>query len=227
MNIKIALDPTNFPMIWIEAENGGFYMHWLPFTKIQIEYFLSIANITSFPASWYDEVLQYNERISPSLITSQNYWQAFVTGVKPSEIKQFIAWFGSQYRLPMDDEWQAAYRFLKKNPENRDFINEILETPGLNRRARTLIKNIQMSLDENRTDLRGGRAMADQALMRLGIMEYVYLDDRRNSYGGYGQPNANFFGSTVTPDRGYPERLVDAHNGAKMPHYGFRLIRQG
>lgn len=224
MDLQVILDRMNFPLILIEP--GRFYMYWLPITKIQLEYFLSSGSIAAFDARWYEEVLYYNDRVTPSLITTNNYWEAFVTGVKPSEIKQFISWLGREYDLPTSAEWKTAYEYLKKENADPGFIEKILGTPGLNRRARTLIANINHSVNDLRVETRGGRKLADQALMRLGVMEYVYRDDRRNTYGGHGQPNSDFFGTTETAEKEYPQRLVDEHEGAKMPHYGFRLIKR-
>lgn len=225
MDLQVERDPIGFPMIFVEA--GGFYMHWLPVTKIQVEYWLCSGSINAYDARWYGEVLDYNPRVSPGFVKSDNYWEAFVTGVTPSEIKQFITWLGRGYDLPTHEQWQTAYQYLKKEAADGQYIDNILAQPDINRRAKTLIKNINISINELRFDLRGGRTLADQALMRMGIMEYVYRDDRRNTYGGYGQPNSTFFGTTETPDKGYPQRLIDEHYGAKMPHYGFRLIKQG
>jgi len=225
MDFKIELDRTKFPMIWIEQ--GGFFMHWLPVTKVQIEYFLSSGSANAFSAVWYEDALDYNERVSPGLINAQNYWQAFITGIKPSEIHQFRAWMGD-YDLPTGDEWQTAYRALRNITADNQQIERLLATPDLNRRAATLISNLKHTIENLRTDLKGGRTTADYALMRLGVMEYVYRDDRRSTYGGYGQPNSTFFGTTETPDRDRPspQRLVDENEGAKMPHYGFRFIKR-
>jgi len=227
MDLKIILDPINFPMIYIES--GNFYMHWLPVTKIQLEYWLSSGGVNTYDARWYNEVLDYNPRVSPGFIKSDNYWGAFVTGVTPIEIKQFIAWLGRDYDIPTAGQWQLAYQHLKKETANPQYVEQLLNVPNLNRRAKTLIKNIDISINEvgTSTQMRGGRTVADQALMRLGVMEYVYRDDRRNTYGGYGQPVGAFFGTTETPDKGYPQRLIDEQDGAKMPHYGFRLIKKG
>jgi len=224
MELRIALDSTNFPMMYIES--GKFHIHWMPVTKIQFEYFLSSGSVTSFGSAWYEQVLDYNERVTPGLVTANNYWQSFITGITPMEIKAFAGWLGKEYDIPTHDEWQIAYKYLKAETEDAGHIGRLVDTPGINRRASTLIKNIAASLKDVRFEVRGGRTLADQALMRLGIMEYVYRDDRRNTYGGYGQPNSSFFGSASTPDKGLPERLVDEHNGAKMMHYGVRLIKR-
>ena len=201
-------------------------MHWLPVTKIQLEYWLCSGSVNVFDARWYNEVMDYNPRVSPGYIKSDNYWESFVTGILPSEIKQFIAWLGRDYDLPTDEQWQAAYQTLKKEAADSRYIETLTGVGSLNRRAKTIVKNVNISVGEARFEARGGRTLADQALMRLGVMEYVYRDDRRNTYGGYGQPNPTFFGTTETPDKGYPQRLIDEHEGAKMPHYGFRLIKR-
>ncbi|MBZ0296845.1 MAG: hypothetical protein K8L99_30065 [Anaerolineae bacterium] len=224
MDLRVELDETQFPMIWIES--GNFFMQWLPVTKIQIEYFLCSGSVTAFTAGWYDEVLDYNPRITPGLVKGSNYWRAFITGIKPLEIRQFISWMGSGYDMPTVDEWQKAYKELKQQEADSNVISQLTEVSSINRRAATLIRNIDISLGEI-SAARDGRKLADQALMRNGVMEYVYLDDRRNTYGGFGQPVGQFFGNTASPDKGKPERLIDEHEGAKMPHYGFRLIKRG
>ncbi len=222
MDLHVELDTTGFPLIKIDPD--GFYIHWIPVTKIQMEYFLSSGSAPKFNAEWYNTLLEYNERVTPSLVRKDNYWQSFVTGILPAEIKQFASWLGKEYNIPLDKEWQTAYRFLKEIEADERYIEAICETPGLNRRAKTLIKNMEISLQELNFNLRGGRKLADQALMRNGVMEFVFRDERRNTYGGYGMPNSTFFGTTANPDKAIPERLVNEQQGAKMPHYGFRLL---
>jgi len=106
MELRIALDSTNFPMMYIES--GKFHIHWMPVTKIQFEYFLSSGSVTSFGSAWYEQVLDYNERVTPGLVTANNYWQSFITGITPMEIKAFAGWLGKEYDIPTHDEWNTS-----------------------------------------------------------------------------------------------------------------------
>ena len=54
-SISILHDRTGFPMVWIEPIEA--WMHVLPFTKIQLEYFLVDTNKTHFDHKWYKKRL--------------------------------------------------------------------------------------------------------------------------------------------------------------------------
>jgi hypothetical protein len=225
VQLEIVVDKTGFPMVLVEPL--GVYMHWLPITKIQIEYFLCSTRSPDYTEEWYSDLrTDYNERVSPGAVTAENYWGSFLTGIMPKEAQQFASWLGPQFDMPTQNDWQEAYKFFKRTPAHAEHIEQLTAHAALNRRARTLIKNLDFSLRETHFEPRGGLTLADQMFMRMGVMEYVYLDERRSSYGGFGQTNSVFFGSLVTPDKGFPERLTHPLEGTRMRHYGFRLIQR-
>src|SRR3954470_13935987 len=114
MEIKIHKDRVGFPMLQVEPD---LYLHWLPITKIQFEYFLSDAYDRSFDIRWYEEVLGLNPRVTPAKISPANYWNAFLSGVLPAEAKRFAFWCGDGFRLPSAREWARAYCILSSQPE--------------------------------------------------------------------------------------------------------------
>jgi len=225
VKLKIELDRANFPMILIEPLNA--YMHWLPVTKIQIEYFLSSTNDSSFNEDWYKNVLGFNDRVSPGSVTQANYWMALLTGILPRDAKRFAQWAGDGgLDFPSAQEWFATYEWLIGFPDDADHIEQLAADPRLKPRTIQLIRNLEQASKQDSFHLTGGRHLCDQMLMRLGVMEYVYRDDLRNTYGGYGQTNNRFFGSIYEPMVDYPEPIANPRDGAQMKHYGFRLIRR-
>jgi hypothetical protein len=222
MDLEIKLDRVGFPTIFVSSI--GMFMHWLPVTKIQIEYFLCSTSESTFNDAWYQDVLGYNPRISPGNINSSNYWESFVTGILPRDARTFARWCGESYNLPMSKEWFDAYSFLLTIPASEDHIQQVLAAEGLKPRVKTLIRNLETSTQQAEFELDGTRTLADQMLLRLGVMEYVYRDEHRNTYGGYGQTHSSFFPQMEVPRRDAPQHLNNPREGAQMKQYGFRLI---
>ena len=83
---RFVLDSAGFPMIW--AESIGMYLHWLPLTKIQIERFAPET-----PA-WYAEAIAVNPGEPELDVGPANYWQLFVTGLRPDEAQMIAGWCG-------------------------------------------------------------------------------------------------------------------------------------
>ena len=226
--MAIDLNPTTdragFPMVFVPDISA--YIHWLPVTKIQLEYFLTSTSETMYGESWYRNILSFNPRVSPGNVNSGNYWHSLVSGILPADAKRFALWCGENYDLPTKDEWFSAYKYFHGETADTRYTQTVLDTPRMKPRTRTLIRNIEYSTGTLSFQLEDGRTVADQMLMRLGVMEFVYLNEQRNTYGGFGQTNSNFFGSLQTPSSGFPERLNNERDGAQMSHYGFRLIRR-
>lgn len=222
MNLDIILDPIGFPLI----RAGGLYVHFLPVTKIQIEYFLCSTNETAYDEAWYTEVLGFNPRISPASITPANLIGVFVTGVLPRDARSFAQWCGTTYDLPTAAQWTTIFTTLNDVIIDariaQDHIEQILSKDKLNARARTIITNIHHSISSKISAGRT-RSLSDQMLMRGGVMEYVYLNDQHNTYGGFGETKFSLF----DPSKGHPETLNNSREGARLRHYGFRLVKQG
>ena len=210
---------TNFPMVWIEEL--GAYMNWIPVTKVQFEYFLCEVNDSQFDESWYDEILSLNRRVSPTAIRNTNYWQAFITGVLPSESQRYARWCGQGYTLPTIEEWMTAYRALKQKPP--EDIAAVLGLSKLNERARAIIQRIDSASQNALKQLGYPRMRAEQMLFRLGVLEWVECRNLTNRWGGIGETYADFHSALFSPEAGQP-RLPKDPETDRIPYYGFRLL---
>lgn len=222
MELNIKLDRAGFPTVFVESI--GAYLHWLPVTKIQLEYYLTYTGEATYNDTWYQNVLSLNPRVSPGNINAANYWAAFATGVLPRDGLNYARWCREGYALPTADEWFNAYEYLLSVPASEDHIAQVTSAEGLKPRVRLLLRNIEDSARQAEFQLDGARSLADQMLMRLGVMEFVYRDEQRNTYGGYGQTHSGFFPQMEIPRRGVPQALANARDGAQLKQYGFRLI---
>lgn len=219
---QFELDPAGFPMIWVQAIDA--YIHWMPATKIQFEYFMCSAPDSHFDARWYDEVLDLNPRAAAGDLRSTNYWNAFLTGITPSEAQRFANWCAGSC-IPSLDEWFTAYRALKAQPPLLDPL-AAMDSLGLRDRTRSLLSRLE-SLGRSVTKEIGGydRTLADQMLMRLGVMEWVECSSQRARWGGMGETHTTFHGSLQTPDHGQPMVPINPDVN-RLGYFGFRLIRR-
>lgn len=217
-DLMIELDAAGFPMIYIPDQ--GFAIHWMPVTKIQVEYFLSVVNDSKYNEDWYTTLLGYSKRVSPDRVRPTTFNELFVTGILPSEAQRFSQWCGRGYDLPTEREWSAAADFLDHLPAAQDNINLLMSTNGIRERTARVIKALEGAISgESRST---SRSVVDQAVMRGGIYEFVYEDDRRDTFGAMGQPSRSLTG------RGKMLRLTDSYRATGMRHaqYGFRLIHR-
>lgn len=221
--LKFRLDPTGFPMLWVEAIRA--YMHWTPVTKIQFEYFLCAVPDSHFDASWYDEVLTLNPRVTPAAMRASNYWNALLSGIKPSEAQRFVRWYGEGYMLPTLDDWFAAYNMLKALPPEPATV--IDEMGNLRDRARQLLTRMETASRAALAEVGYDRTLADQMLMRMGVLEWVEYRHREHEWGGMGETYPRFHGLLFRPDDGKPS-TPNNPEADRLKHYGFRLIwREG
>lgn len=222
-DFDVVHDPMGFPMVWLSVVNA--YVHWLPFTKIQMEYYLSATTVPSHDEDWYAILLKTNPRVSPGMLQNNNYWQAFITNILPKEAEQLARQSGRGFDLPTADEWQRVYRFLRQYQVDSIIFNKV--TANLKPRVKTLFNHLEGILEQEGTiQLRGVRTLADQMAMRLGILEYVYENTQRSTFAVYGQTHINFHSMLVSPDDGYPMRLSNPAEGGRVRHHGFRLIQR-
>jgi Sulfatase-modifying factor enzyme 1 len=214
------LDPTGFPMVWLPTL--GLYVHWLPVTKIQFEHFLCDALDGHFDSPWYEEVLRLNPRITARRIWRGNYWQAFTTGVLPSEAERFAAWCGEGYRLPTRDEWTRAYLQMKVEPEGEPLPPPLLDS--LRERPRELLDRVVAAAREASVSFGFNPGSETSLLFRFGILEWVALEGEAPArWGGIGEPNPAFHGNLLAPEQGeivLPERAETE----RLPPFGFRLV---
>ena len=218
MQLDIMLDTAGFPMIWVAPLNG--YLSWLPATKIQLEYFLSATNDTTFDEAWYYRVNEMNPRIAPGQVNSKNLFQTLVTGVLPNEARRYALWCGSHYDLMTVQEWGEAFDELNKEPASPDYIRQITSRDGLRERPKRLIEMMGQATKER------AKTLAEQMLMRGGVIEYVYESLDRNSYEGQGVAHSELPGGGMRK----PKELVKLNNkteGTRMRQFGFRLLHRG
>lgn len=216
---QFKLDRTGFPLIWVDAING--YMHWLPVTKIQFEYFLCAVPDSQFDANWYEEVLKRNPRVTPKSISASNYWQAFITAVLPDEAKRFARWLGDGYSVPTLSEWYKAYQYLKgQSPVSIETVTGI---EGIRERTRTLISRLDSAPGATMNKLGYERNRAYQMLMRQGVMEWVDCTGQRFEWGGLGESATKLGGGLFTPEQGQPS-VPNKPNEVRLREYGLRLV---
>jgi hypothetical protein len=217
--LKFKLDPTGFPMVQVGAIDA--YMHWAPVTKIQFEYFLCAVPDSHFDANWYDEVLFLNPRVTPGEIRADNYWNAFLTGITPSEARRFARWFGPEYTIPTLEDWFVAYSALKALPP---VPSSVVDNMGdLHERIRTVLVRLDTASRMAMENLGYERTLADQMLLRWGVMEWVECTDRRFEWGGMGRTLRSFYGGLFNPDSGQPSIPTNPDTERLYP-YGFRLV---
>ena len=218
---QFVFDRAGFPMIWVEAIDA--HMHWMPVTKIQFEYFLCDEPDSHFNAKWYDDVLYLNPRITPNAIRRNNYWEAFLTGIMPSEAQRFARWCGNQYAIPTLGEWYEAYQALKARPANPEIISAMMDLHG---RRRSVLEQLASASDMAFREMRyTNRTLADQMLMRMGVMEWVECRNRHFQWGGMGETHPDFYGGLFTPEHGDPH-TPNNPEADRLRAYGFRLVRR-
>jgi len=228
-SLSLTLDSTSFPMVGIPGTR--LQMSWLPVTKIQFEHFL--CDTYQYDESWYRECLGYTPRVSPASIRIVDYWNLFMTGIVPNEAIRFANWMGRDYRLPTAQEWKAAITTLANYPADLANIEAVLRATDpqnertFNARASIMIRRLEEITPADVNMLAGGRRLCDQMLMRLGVVELVYEDNKYNSYVGWGKPNKRFVGSVYNPlSDARPIQFVNRVEPPRMAHVGFRLVRE-
>jgi hypothetical protein len=225
-SLTFTVDKAGFPIM--EHPDLDFAIYWFPITKIQFECF--IVDTGHYDFAWYDDKLKnYNGRISPgSTVTAATYWQLFMTGILPGEAQSFASWCGRGFDLPTSDEWKKALKVLAAVESHPSFVERAMRESGITERAKVLIGRLEQTLSEETGQLIGGRKLCDQMAMRLGVIEYVYENKQRNTFVGWGQPSRAFYKSSYNPlNDSKPAELQDPLKGARIKHWGFRLIRKG
>jgi hypothetical protein len=209
-------------MIWVPALKA--YLHLLPVTKVQFEYFLCDTTDPRFGAEMYEEVLADNPRISPGQVRGDNYFQAFLTGLRAGEGQAFADWCGQDrdelYELPTVDEWYRAYDEFKGRPALA--LDEVLQL-GLAPRAETLVRRLERAAEPLQAQRGGRRDLADSLYLRQGIFEWVRGPDDR--WGGAGLPHARFTPGIINLDAHeprWPKNDDTRHRG-----FGCRLLKRG
>lgn len=222
IQLSFTRDKTNFPMVWVEAV--GAYVHWLPVTKVQFETFMCASPDPRFDERWYDTILELNRRVSPNRINDRNFWNAFVTGIQPDEIRRFIDWCGDGYSLPHESERITIYQELKGlSPYD---VSEFDHMPDLSERARTLIKKLDAASKRALSSQVANRNLAEQMFLKYGPLEWVDApSNTRSPWAGAGEPLRSFapvMNSVDLNNLNYPINP----NQTRIDYYGFRLLRR-
>jgi len=213
-------DQAGFPLLWVDEITS--YMYFFPVTKIQFETFICQVPDQQFGHNWYSEITHLNKRISPHLLTKDNYWQLFITGIKPDEVQRYQNWCnedGHEYYVSTPNQWKDLYQILKnKEPINLETL--VLQADRRFYTSATQLEEIITSFCEysNRP-----YTLADQMLMSFGVMEWAIIDLTKPRWGGMGEPHPRFFRILNSADQGIAiepkSPLVD-----RLPSYGFRLF---
>lgn len=219
---RFEYDRAGFLMIWVEKIQA--YVHWLPISKIEFEVFMCDPINNKFDDLWYRDILELNDRVTVKKANANNYWKLFLTGIRPDEIPEFINWLSidgeKNYTLPTFDEWINIYETLKGIDALEDLAPYINSLPE---RARILNSRVDEIL---RTSFQNGPrsyTLADQMLLREGVMEWVEVKDQQ--WGGLGKPATRFQPSMRHPDNGIAE-MPRSPEMNRFKYYGFRLIRK-
>jgi formylglycine-generating enzyme required for sulfatase activity len=216
-------DRTGFPMVYIDELDA--YLHWVPVTKLQFEQYLCAEPEGQHNGPWYDQVLRLNPRVAPDRVGHGNYWQSFVTGVVPDEAQAFARWCGEGYSVPTLDEWFVAYSLLRALPPTSIQGPESFSRAGaqLSARAYTLLSRLEAASSRACVQVNYERTTAHQMFLRLGVMEWVELNDQRSRWGGMGETTAQFHGNLFTPDHKQPSRPHQPES-QRLHYFGFRLL---
>ena len=217
---RSLLDRAGFPMIRLDPPGG--FIHWLPVTKIQFEAFLCDRPPASFAPPWYEALLTLNPRVAPHRVQASNYWGAFVTGIKPEEAAAFAAWCGADFGLPTREEWFSVYRLARATAA---VPAAAIARTGRTPRARSLIERLETATTALQPRDRP-RTLADQMLLRRGVMEWVECSERQRRWGAFGQPHVRFHGNLYDLESGRPSFPTDLDQ-RRLHSHGFRLIQRG
>lgn len=219
----LRTDRTGFPMVYIDELDA--YMHWVPVTKLQFEQFLCAEPDEQLNAAWYSQLLQLNPRVTPERVSHSNYWQSFITGIVPGEAQAFARWCGEGYSVPTLEDWCVAYTALKGLPPDAGPIAEQLALAHrpLSQRASTLLGQLEAASLRACMHANYERTMAHQMFLRLGVMEWVEVNDPRSKWGGMGETTTLLHGNLFSPDHMQPSRPHQPETN-RLHYFGFRLL---
>lgn len=204
----VRADPkTRFPLLSIPGV--PFETMWLPFTRIQLELFLSEINDIRYDAAWYaQKISKNNPRTSPNRLDAFNLNGAFATNVLLHEARRIADWFGQQkgyvFDLPTTENWTQLCSVTASTPAFS--VNEIpAETDP---RARIIVQRLN--------DIGSPTNLAEQMMLGAEISEYVYQGDARQFCQIANGCNNDFI------------QLRPEHTqlGDRQPNLSFRLIRR-
>jgi len=217
--LPFETDPAGFPMVWVEAIAA--WMHWLPVSKLHFERCLRQAPDSPFDAAWYDHLVALNPSVPPTRIRPENYRHALLTGIVPGEAQRFAAWLGAGFAVPTLEQWLHAWSSLDSQPAERGLPAAL--AAGLEEPVRTLVTRMESALAAA-VRPRRRRTLADQMLLRWGVLEWVEQPGDSARWVGIGEPLRLARRFRVSPDRG--PVVPDRPEAFRSYLFGFRLIRK-
>jgi formylglycine-generating enzyme required for sulfatase activity len=200
-------DRAGFPLLRL-AELGLEVQLW-PVAKVQFERFL--AEPDGLGDNWYEEVLKQNARVSWRSASEEAREQLLLTAVLPAEALRFAAWLGAGFDLPTLEEWRNIHRALAGDILTTAKLVAVRSQAG--EAARGIMDRLIRQLQP--------RTMLDLSLMRGGVVEWVR--EGRN-WTGLGCPREAFWPNVWDP---LTEAVRPIDAAARLPYFGFRLVRRG
>lgn len=206
-NVLFSNDTSDFPMIRLPEME--IFISWYPITKLQFEDFLCRTDQSQFDGEWYQEIREKNPRETASRLSSRNYWNAFLTGIKPDEVDSYVRELGMDYFILSFDDWFTMYQKAKQM-EPIDI--SIVLSQVRNVAMRKLIERLDQILPRIARSLNPANEykLADQMLMRHGVGEWIYSENRKQNWEIAGMPNANFHKQQAAIDQGRPIQVFQA-----------------
>lgn len=216
---ELVLDSTGMPMVWIEEL--GAYAHWLPLTKIQLEYFLCDRPTARYDDSWYRTILSLNPRATPGRMgDTSSLHNHFATGLIPDEVREIAEWYSlgsdqKDYVVPSVEQW----RIVRDAMSRKSRLDLAAVVGYMSERARRLIEIVEAACTQ-----RSAKSSADFMLMRGGgVREWTICRNSPLGWGGMGKPNEGLGGGFVR-ETDEPHQPFDTQR--RNREYGVRLLRR-
>lgn len=218
---ELVLDSTGMPMVWIE-ELGAF-AHWLPLTKIQLEYFLCDRPTARYDDAWYRTILSLNPRSIPGRMGgSESLPNLFATGLIPDEVREIAEWYSigadnKDYAVPTVEEWRIIRDSMSR--KTRPNIGDVADK--MSERARRLIETVDAACLQRTPN---AKSAADFMLMKGGgVREWTVCRNSPLGWGGMGKPNEALGGGFIR-ETDEPHQPFDTMRRSR--EYGVRLLRR-
>lgn len=235
------LDPAGGPMMWLPKTSA--YVHLLPVTKLQFEAYICARPSSQFDQKWYGDLLDWDPkddrttaRVSPYALQKANYYQAFLTAIRPDEARVYARWCGEEdplgrYFLPTAEQWWQAYEEAGAMAAGKGWDKPagVLAAAGLTPTTRmaALLNGLADIVEQLYRAAKKPRTMAEHMLFRHGVMEWVHLQHPgQTEWGGYGQPCDRLPSDMISS---LAQRMPTEQRNAltaRQLGYGFRLFRE-
>jgi hypothetical protein len=214
-------DRYGFPTIHIEPV--GVFVHFLPMTRSQFEFYLADHPSPAMDMQWYDLRLRDHPRIEAAAVDERNYACLFTTGVLPFEAQQVADLFGPNQpeggaaTLLDLETWQAIFQYAAATPAVD--LGPVRANTKVSPFARQILDRLVPVVDRIG---RGAPTLADQMFLRHGVHEIVERTPGGSAWSVIGYPAARF--STLAaadPNRPQPTAISPHLPSAS---HGFRLV---